>query len=395
MKSEVAKKSVLILSVGGAKDSLRSSIENYKPDIIIALVSQATKDTALEIGAHHIFETENHEGLEPTYLKAKECLNKARDLGFDRENTIIDITSGTKIMSIALALAGTREQIPYSYNGGERNSSGTVISGSERIIQELNPDELFASSALKEAHRLNDQHEYSAAAELVWRAYERRETRVKPLLKAYNRAFKALHHWDSLRYKKARDELTRNEIDEALQGAEHEDASFLRQLIALRPTLDRLAQSEYASKERILDLIGNAERRARQGRYDDAVLRLYRVVEMVAQLRLSDYGIQADQVSLEKVPEKCHTFVEQADGRNSVDMFRSFQLLNCMGDEAGRFFLQKNKEFSEKIRKPRNRSVLAHGFDPLKEENYKAALDFLQESGWMKLKESTKFPLFA
>lgn len=49
---------------------------------------------------------------------------------------------------------------------------------------------------------------------------------------------------------------------------------------------------ENGGYEQVQDLILNAERRAVQERYDDAVARLYRAVEMVAQVRLqSEWGL--------------------------------------------------------------------------------------------------------
>src|SRR5205085_1915312 len=56
--------------------------------------------------------------------------------------------------------------------------------------------------------------------------------------------------------------------------------------------------------EWVEDLVRNAERRQSQGRYDDAVGRVYRAVELTAQVWLQlRHGLETSNVDLGKIPE--------------------------------------------------------------------------------------------
>ena len=72
----------------------------------------------------------------------------------------------------------------------------------------------------------------------------------------------------------------------------------------LLAALKRLTtEDETQEPARLFDLWRNAERRAAQGRYDDAVARVYRLLEWSAQWLLrSRCGIDTGDVSPERVP---------------------------------------------------------------------------------------------
>lgn len=55
----------------------------------------------------------------------------------------------------------------------------------------------------------------------------------------------------------------------------------------------------------MVDLLANAKRRKDEGRIDDAVARLYRAIEVVAQVALKDrHGFKSsEKVPLDRVPE--------------------------------------------------------------------------------------------
>ena len=59
---------------------------------------------------------------------------------------------------------------------------------------------------------------------------------------------------------------------------------FVKHKVALERILGRSKKS--SGYEKVGDLLRNAERRAAQSRFDDAVARLYRALELFAQLRL-------------------------------------------------------------------------------------------------------------
>ncbi len=107
----------------------------------------------------------------------------------------------------------------------------------------------------------------------------------------------------------------------------------------------------------VVDLINNARRQIEEGKYDDALARLYRACEMLAQLRLLQKGINSSDVDLnnDKVPKKSKGWLA-----------KSYQLLDEMGDELGQRYTSDRK--LQAILNERNYSILAHGCKPIPKE---------------------------
>jgi CRISPR-associated protein (TIGR02710 family) len=83
---------------------------------------------------------------------------------------------------------------------------------------------------------------------------------------------------------------------------------FLKQVMGIRQAMDEqfLAPDSIQGNgyELVEDLVLNAERRAKMERYDDAVGRLYRALELLAQVHLwRRYEIKTGEVDLSKLPD--------------------------------------------------------------------------------------------
>jgi hypothetical protein len=64
----------------------------------------------------------------------------------------------------------------------------------------------------------------------------------------------------------------------------------------------------------ILDLYSNALRKAESGMYEDAISRLYRVIELISQYRLNDYGIDTSNAILTNYEEDYKKISKQVYG---------------------------------------------------------------------------------
>ena len=132
--------------------------------------------------------------------------------------------------------------------------------------------------------------------------------------------------------------------------------------------LAMLVEKEGARREplQLYDLWLNARRRAHQGRYDDAVARVYRLLEWTAQWQLRMHlGIDTADIPAEKIPRDLKPGTNQ-QGRYQTGLYQSWQLLahHLPDNAAARFFQDHGKEFLDHL-KVRNGSILAHGYTPI------------------------------
>jgi len=141
---------------------------------------------------------------------------------------------------------------------------------------------------------------------------------------------------------------------------------------------------------RCADLVSNAERRIRRGRYDDAVARLYRCFEALAQAKLHEYGLDAThpQAGYARLAEEQRQRLLAAGLPSSPwALDTGWKALYLMGDpwareivvaklnEGGRVIYKKSvfgavpgeAGQSRTGLEARNRSILAHGWEPIGE----------------------------
>jgi len=142
---------------------------------------------------------------------------------------------------------------------------------------------------------------------------------------------------------------------------------FLGQLI------HKIEKNQEPEPYLIADLINNAERRAKEEqKYDDAVARLYRTIELIAQHRLkTKYGINPSEAKTEQIPPellKKWNIPPQTE-KIKLPLEKDYELLNAKGDEIGKKYLQDRK--LKDLLSKRNTSILAHGLTPVTQETYK------------------------
>jgi CRISPR-associated protein (TIGR02710 family) len=173
-----------------------------------------------------------------------------------------------------------------------------------------------------------------------------------------------------------------NKVHESLQAANDLRVALRDSLVSERVItvlkqhqviLQQRASSELG--ELVPDLLANAGRRAKEGRWDDATARLYRAIEAMAQDRLREaHGIpNTKKIPLDRIPK---LFQDEWRGRARngqlmVGLQDAYALLRQLGDPLGQQF------FAAGLAKPdgsplssRNESILAHGFAPISEKSF-------------------------
>ncbi|MCL6496005.1 MAG: TIGR02710 family CRISPR-associated protein [Ignavibacterium sp.] len=136
--------------------------------------------------------------------------------------------------------------------------------------------------------------------------------------------------------------------------------------------------------DKITDLIANAQRRAAEGKYDDAVARLYRALEMLGQLEFQkEFKCSTADVKIENIPEPFRAdvyekYLDKKDQKIKIPLFGTFDLLANIHNKIGLEFISMSEEIKQ-ILSQRNNSILAHGFIPLTEKDYSTAHQILEK----------------
>ena len=127
---------------------------------------------------------------------------------------------------------------------------------------------------------------------------------------------------------------------------------------------------------RLWDLWLNAERRAGQGRYDDAVARLYRLLEWTAQWLLEQKGVCTSDLAPEQIPPGLE-IPPNRDGKRQAWLVVAWELVaNHVGGAAAEFDAAERNRMRNHLL-VRNSSILAHGERPINQKDWDAF------SGWI------------
>ena len=167
---------------------------------------------------------------------------------------------------------------------------------------------------------------------------------------------------------------------------------------------DDKKNNNFYCKERLFDLYLNANRRIKEGKYDDAMARFYRLFEYIAQIRLFNREPQiiTGDVNVSSLPEKIRGKYINMKGENdkkiTLSLVRSYELLKELNDEVGITFFKDYKNGLEKLLNKRNNSILAHGFDSIAEKDVIEIKNLVEkylniiDSDWKTEIKNAKFP---
>jgi CRISPR-associated protein (TIGR02710 family) len=395
---------VLALTVGGACAPIVAAIRDYSPDYVCFFATSGPRgsrsavdgpgdpcgdkrttqcpdcgaavplgdprganivtQTGLSESQYCIQELDEPDVLDYCYRIIRQAL---RDLAAKHANArlIADYTGGTKTMSIALALAAIEADWELSLVKGQRPDLVRVADGTE-IAGLVNAWEVQARQSVAEARRLFNDYAYASASELL-SSLQRRSPLGTTLQRtvqewvAYCRGYDA---WDRFDHSRA------VQILSTVPG----------QNIAW-PFLKTLAgQTRASGYEPVADLVLNAERRAARGRFDDAVARLYRALELLAQTRLKQRQppLNCSDLDPEALPETIRPRylgmreISEMQGQGpqiKLGLLESYLLLEALDDPLGRVFVDHKQKLLDVLQK-RNHSILAHGLTPLGQADY-------------------------
>lgn len=343
------------------------SIKTSNPDKICFVVTEESRNItfpevmkyAKNLPEHEfiILDKEEKDDVEKVYKKVKEKIEEFVKGNFE---IVVDFTSGTKAMSAGAVLAGIETLGNLKYITGEREK-GIVVKGTERAI-EMSPVFHIFGRQEKLVKNLFNLYQFDACVRVL---ESLKKLTVKSELvnkiEDYEILAKAYSAWDKFDHEGALN---------ILRGLKRDfiDVSNNKKFLNL------LIKAERREEYLIPDLINNVERRMEEGKYDDAVARLYRCIEMIAQYRLKEkyeidssdvdtWRLKADLGLEEKIVEKYEK--KRDNDKIKLALNEDLELLKDLGDELGKL---KDDKLLQDLLSKRNYSILAHGIQPIGKE---------------------------
>jgi len=389
---------ILALTVGGSPEPLRTAIAQNDPIELLLIASDgadgqassrdeartladAFKATSQSRFASIIETPADNVGLAFARIGASLDSLATRHPG---RRIIANYTGGTKGMSTALLMAAFQRGLPTQLTTGLRADLRQVASGTE-AIQDIDTRLIGLETELAVALRVATHGDYAAAEQLI--AGLQRRVRDEGLsagklggkLEMCRDWSRCLAAWDRFDHKTAWAILAkatgRAWSDDLHRGGQ---AAILEELAKGRdePSL-ALCQ----------DLLENARRRQRQGRFDDALARLYRFVEACAQTRLfRQWGLNSGEIAEEDCPaELLAGLAPRFNSRLKKHVFelgleRTMKLLRHKDahDPLASAFLDAAPKEIDWLR-ARNRSILAHGYRAIQAEPVETAFAWIDQ----------------
>lgn len=392
---------ILVVSLGGSPEPVVNCITSLRPERVVFLCSEGSRsqvDTVRAAVPIPEFEEERDvvvlqqrfsrrqgeeviselDHLDLVYSRAADLIKRVR--GESPGSTItVDYTGGTKTMAAGLAMAaidadGVQLRVTTS---PERPKGDNILSGPSLPVAVAKSDIQARRLLDLELPPLLKRFDYEAARMAVSRVRQlqsRADSDTAQLMRL-ERLLSGLDAWDRFDHQQAFAEL------EAVGDSTLAPRFLLplRRIMACRQLLQTegavSVKSDSHGLEAVEDLLLNAQRRAAQQRWDDAVGRLYRATELTAQILLridvSDQvgseGIRTGDVAIDRLPAALQEEYRQKPlkgGKLQLGLRDAFDLLAQLGHPSGLSWQQHRSRYIDLL-KTRNMSLFAHGFTPI------------------------------
>ena len=354
---------------------LVKTIMDSRPDFLVLIVTDGSriygeaiaKELSLDESSYLMESLKDFDDFQAVFRSINQVFRKLDEMGFTPEEIQLDFTSGTKAMSSGAVLSAIYNQCAsIKYITGQRKN-GIVIDGTEKFLT-VSPLAVFALHDIQLAHELILRLRFATADEILGNLkldlLDKEESRWAKNLRLISHAYLA---WDTFDHKAAQRKM--DKVDWGLSTLKP-----FKPFSEATTLLNNPAAMDNDNGFLLLDLFNNAVRRGKEGKYDDAVARFYRVTELFAQQILAGdpYGINTGDVDLSLVPDAMQNILERhrgdMDGKIRIGMEMNYKLLSELGHPVGKHFLE-DKQLRGRLGE-RNASILAHGLNPVSKNLY-------------------------
>lgn len=357
-----------------------ASLHKIYPDYIIFFASELSQNTIKYI--KELFEADDDEFIEGedyevVIIEQIDNFNHCFEafeakiwqfdiLSEDEGEIIMDYTSGTKTMSAAMACCGMFYSKDLITLSGDRKN-GIVSLGTESI-QYQNLYKVYDKFSLMRVRNYFNANRFYTAGEILENIVDT-NIHKEDLLNLVN----AYYAWDNMDFDIAYDYLTKVNLD-YLEFAEIRDD--LKINLKALGTIVRSPHENLKNCYILASLINNSIRRADEYKYDDAIARLYRSFELIAQIRLNSYCLISSDIDISILLEKGvnEDFIKDLEktkvgGKIKIGLIKDFELLAELDDDLGKYFIENRNKINN-LTQNRNNSILAHGLGSLNKGDF-------------------------
>ena len=308
----------MLLSVGagkGVEDAIAQTIDQNNPSLVAFVVTERSRpildkaaqvlrdiysnesaalmcETAEQEGRCECISDSDAEDVTMCYQAALRLLDVLRGRGVPPGSVTVDFTGGTKPMSAGLVLAAVHAGCKsLSYVGGlHRDELGRVKRGAG-VVRALRPTGILLELVRDRLIKDFNSWQFAACRNTVEWMKSRVDLSLAPDIEAVGTLADFYEAWDRFDHARADDLVKQVKEAEKVWHLDTKDNRSVVHRLAeakQKPTeeLLRISKDEQPSSQDavllVADIYANALRRLQEGRYDDAVARLYRVTELVA-----------------------------------------------------------------------------------------------------------------
>ena len=287
---------------------------------------------------------------------------KLEKMGYD---ILISFNSGTKTMSVTSALVGALFDKQLMFLNAKRGEDNFFKGGTESL-RPLNLYRYKDTLLVDKIMNLFNDNRFDAAKTLLDEvSYDAMNKEL------FRDIFDAYYYFDNVQFDKALDKL---ENKNKLLESEYDDFK-----LQLNENVGALNIIKKKGNDRcyyiLASILNNAKRRFDEKKFDDAVARLYRSLELIAQIQLyKKYGIDTSNVDvdiLEKnnINSKFVKMLKNKKGAKKISLRQDYELLTYYDDDLGKFY-DKNEKEMKSLLSYRNHSILAHGLVSLDDKKF-------------------------
>jgi CRISPR-associated protein (TIGR02710 family) len=388
---------ILALTVGGSRAPLQTAIEETTPDLLLLIASAAGAGSVSSNSEAEAFKAEFAASRAGRHADIVEVPADDPDRGFSLilakidalrkkhgvGRFVADYTGGTKSMSAALLMAAFQRDLETRITTGRRDDLVKVTAGTQ-TARKIDVRLIGVERDLATALRIASKGDYAAAADLIGVLRRRVQQERLAASKAFNTRLERAGEW--ARLFAAWDRFDHREAWKIYRAAWEDGRQWVTALdeSGHAAVLEDLAQGKDEPRLSLCqDLLENARRRNRQGRFDDAVARLYRFTEACVQTQLyRRYKLKSGQLSASDLPPE---LLEEARPSYDPRLKRAVCKLGLM--QTVKLLKLRDPDdplaaaFGESAppwQGARNNSILAHGYTAVDPRAVKEAFAWVE-----------------
>lgn len=377
------------------------SIDSKNPDRVILFGSEESKYTVEALKEEYLKEKDReldyYEFIQVDEIDSfKKYFTAIKNVVTELESEykiIIDYTYGTKTMTMSAAMVSMLFGKELIFVTGERKD-GIVVKGTEEVKNQ-NLFSIYDEFTLENIENAFNANRFETALNLLSNIVDPNIDKV-----AYYKLIQSYSHFDNVNYEEA---FKYFDVDLFREVWPHLAQDFAKNRLALT----NLNKKSDKKKDYYLlaSMINNARRRYEEHKYDDAIARLYRSLELIGQIYLKKYGLDSSNIDISSLKDRrvSSELIDEleklrTDGKIKIGLIKDFEVVSQINPQIGDFYAE-NGNWMKNIVTFRNNSILAHGMEAKTAEEYEEFKDFIyalinvMDEKIFEYIEETKFPI--